>query len=334
MTSPLEAVRYARRPVELNAKPGDAVLIVTDLDMPRDVVDALFAGAHSLGHEVAVVTSSARAAHGDEPPVPVAAAMASADVVLLATSKGAAHTAATQRAAQAGARCVFMEEITLDMLCHGAATADYDAVGTLGAALGEKWNAGSRVKVTSRHGTDLECGIEGRHAWEMAGRAFDADWFGLSGCCAFPDGEVGLAPVEGTANGTVVFDASTQTLGPLEEPVRLQVVDSMIVGIEGGWQARKMREQLEALDDPNAFYCPAEIAIGINEAAELTGLLREDKKLLGSCHIAYGANDDLGGTVAAPTHVDGLIRHPTIRIDGETVVEDGVVLVRPMTGVA
>jgi leucyl aminopeptidase (aminopeptidase T) len=329
LTSQLEAVRYARRPVELNARPGDVVLIVTDLDMPRDVADALFAGAHSLGHEVAVVTSSARAAHGAEPSAPVAAAMAAADVVLLATSKGAAHTAATQRAAQAGARVVFMEEVTLDMLCRGAATADYDEVGRLASVLGARWNAGSRVKVTSQFGTDLEAGIDGRRAWEMAGRAFSESWFALSGCCAFPDGEVGLAPVEGTANGTVVFDASTQTLGPLEEPVRLEIVDSMIVGIEGGWQARAMREQLEALDDPNAFYCPAEIAIGINGSAELTGLLREDKKLLGSCHIAYGANDDLGGTVAARTHVDGLIRHPTIQIDDETVVRDGVVLVAP-----
>jgi leucyl aminopeptidase (aminopeptidase T) len=163
----------------------------------------------------------------------------------------------------------------------------------------------------------------------MAGRVFSESWFGLSGCCAFPDGEVGLAPVEGTANGTLVFDASTQTLGPLEEPVRLEIVDSMIVSIDGGWQAAKLKAQLEVLDDPNAYYCPAEIAIGINEAAQFTGLLREDKKILGSCHIAYGANDDLGGTVSARTHVDGLLLQPTIEVDGELLVEEGVVQVDP-----
>jgi 2,5-dihydroxypyridine 5,6-dioxygenase len=329
MASLIEAVRYAKRPVELNAGPGDDVLIVTDLGMPREVVDAVFIGAHSLGHDVSVMTFPPRLGHGAELPDAVAAAMASAAVVLLVTSSPAAHTQATRRAAEQGARCVFMDGLTLEMLCEGAAGADYDRVGRLAAALGAKWNAGSRVSVTSRHGTDLQVSIDGRRAWQMAGRVFSESWFGLSGCCAFPDGEVGLAPVEGTANGTLVFDASTQTLGPLEEPVRLAIVDSMIVSIDGGWQAAKLKAQLEALDDPNAYYCPAEIAIGINEAAHFTGLLREDKKILGSCHIAYGANDDLGGTVSARTHVDGLLLQPTIEVDGELLVEEGVVLVDP-----
>ena len=128
------------------------------------------------------------------------------------------------------------------------------------------------------------------------GRAFTENWFGLSGCCAFPDGECGVAPVEGTANGIVVFDMNVQTIGPLDEPVILTIRDSYITNIEGGPAAALVRAQLAGADR-NARYCPAEIAIGINEAAVETGLLREDKKILGTCHIAYGANDDIGGTV-------------------------------------
>jgi 2,5-dihydroxypyridine 5,6-dioxygenase len=327
LTSMPEAVRYAKRPVELNASEGDHVLVVTDLGMPRDVVDALVAGAHSLGHDVSVVTYSTLDRHDAEPPRTVADAMVAADVALLATSRPVAHTTATVRAAAAGTRCVFMDGITLDMLCHGAATADYDRMARLAAVLAEEWNNGTSVRLRSRFGTDLVAGIDGRRAWQMAGRAFHASWFGLSGCCAFPDGEVGVAPVEGTANGTLVFDASLQTLGALEDPIRLTIVDSRIVSIDGGWQADRMRADLEALDDEASYYCPAEIAIGINESAELTGLLREDKKLLGSCHVAYGANDDIGGTVAARTHVDGLMHRPTVEIDGRVVVADGIVQV-------
>jgi leucyl aminopeptidase (aminopeptidase T) len=198
-----------------------------------------------------------------------------------------------------------MDEVTVEMLCTGAATADYDRMGRLGRVLAEKWDAGDRVRVTSEFGTDLEAGITGRSSWQMAGRAFSADWFDLSNCCAFPDGECGLAPVEGTANGTIVFDANVQTIGRLEEHVTFTIVESRIVEIQGG--------------------CPAEIAIGLNEAAQVTGLLREDKKLLGSCHIAYGANSDIGGTVDARLHIDGLILKPTIEIDEEVIVEGGVI---------
>jgi leucyl aminopeptidase (aminopeptidase T) len=326
MTSTHEAIRYAVRPIELNAQKGDHVLIVSDLETPREILDALTSAAISLGHEVSLAIYAADLRSSAEPPRAVAQAMAASDIALLATQRGLAHTAATVAAAQSGTRCVFMEGLTLDMLCHGAATADYDRVARLGARIGAKWNAGSTVRVRSRLGGDLTASIEGRRSWELAGRVFSETWFGLSGCCAFPDGECGLAPVEGTANGTIVFDMSTQSLGTLSEPIRLEIVDSRIVGVEGGRQADQLRAELAAAGDENAYFCPAEIAIGINDAAQETGLLREDKKLLGTCHIAYGANSDIGGSVESSIHVDGLIRKPTIEIDGEAVVVDGAIV--------
>jgi leucyl aminopeptidase (aminopeptidase T) len=326
MTSMPEAIRYSRRPIQLNAEKGDHVLIVSDLETPGEVLDALVSAALSLDHEVSVATYAADLRSSAEPPRPVAEAMAAADVALLATRRGLAHTEATLTAARSGTRCIFMDGVTLDMLCHGAAAADYDRVAQLAARLGDRWNAGSSVRVRSELGGDLVASIAGRRAWELAGRVFSESWFGLSGCCAFPDGECGVAPVEGTANGTVVFDMSTQSLGALTEPIRLEIAASRIIGVTGGRQADQLRAELEAADDENAYYCPAEIAIGINEAAHETGLLREDKKLLGSCHVAYGANSDIGGEIRSSVHVDGLIRKPTIEIDGDAVVVDGLIV--------
>jgi leucyl aminopeptidase (aminopeptidase T) len=326
MTSVYEAIRYAGRPIELNAKAGDHVLIVSDLETPKEIVDALTSAAIALGHEVSLAIYAADLQSSGEPPRTVSDAMVASDIALLATRRGLAHTAATLNAAKSGTRCVFMEGLTLDMLCHGAATADYDRVGELGSRIAAKWNAGSTVRVRSSLGGDLVAGIAGRRSWEMAGRVFHGDWFGLSGCCAFPDGECGLAPLEGSANGTIVFDMSTQSLGPLSEPITLEVIDSRIVEVRGGRQADQLRAELETAGDANAYFCPAEIAIGINDAAQETGLLREDKKLLGTCHIAYGANSDIGGHIESAIHVDGLIRKPTIEIDDEAIVVDGVIV--------
>jgi leucyl aminopeptidase (aminopeptidase T) len=42
--------------------------------------------------------------------------------------------------------------------------------------------------------------------------------------------------------------------------------------------------------------------------------------------MAVGTNADFGGTVKAKVHMDGLMRRPTIRFDGRTVVDAGRIL--------
>lgn len=95
--------------------------------------------------------------------------------------------------------------------------------------------------------------------------------------CAFPDGEVGVAPDEGTTEGTVVWDTTVHGIDLLDEPIELTVEDGWVTDIEGGREADEFRETLEAADE-NAWYCAAEFSIGINPDAEITGRMRTDKK--------------------------------------------------------
>jgi leucyl aminopeptidase (aminopeptidase T) len=53
----------------------------------------------------------------------------------------------------------------------------------------------------------------------------------------------------------------------------------------------------------------------------------EDEKVLGTCHIALGNNLSLGGSVDAPLHLDGVLKKPTIRIDGRLIMKDGGFLI-------
>lgn len=67
----------------------------------------------------------------------------------------------------------------------------------------------------------------------------------------------------------------------------------------------------------------AELGIGTNEAALLTGNILEDEKILGTAHVAFGASAAIGGTVQVPVHIDCVLRRPTVEIDGSPVVEAG-----------
>jgi leucyl aminopeptidase (aminopeptidase T) len=48
----------------------------------------------------------------------------------------------------------------------------------------------------------------------------------------------------------------------------------------------------------------AELGVGTNERARLTGNILEDEKILGTVHVAFGASAGIGGTVSVPIHLD------------------------------
>ncbi|MBW2149957.1 MAG: aminopeptidase, partial [Deltaproteobacteria bacterium] len=71
----------------------------------------------------------------------------------------------------------------------------------------------------------------------------------------------------------------------------------------------------------------AEFAIGANPAARITGVINEDKRRIGTVHIAVGDNMTLGGRVRSNIHYDILFFDPTVQLDDETVVESGKLVI-------
>jgi 2,5-dihydroxypyridine 5,6-dioxygenase len=45
-------------------------------------------------------------------------------------------------------------------------------------------------------------------------------------------------------------------------------------------------------------------------------------------HIGIGTSTNLGGTVKAATHFDAVMSRPTLPVDGEILIQDGVVLLK------
>ena len=87
----------------LDVKPGETVLVVTD-DTRESIGRALYLAAKELGAEAMFMQMLERSVSGEEPPEPVAAAMAAADVILCPTAKSLTHTNARIQAVKNGAR--------------------------------------------------------------------------------------------------------------------------------------------------------------------------------------------------------------------------------------
>src|SRR2546430_8002175 len=98
----------------LGVAAGEDVLIVADAET-RELGDALRDRAEVAGADAVLALMHERADNGTEPPPPVAAALAAADVFVAPTSKSLSHTRARKAASDAGARGATMPGVTSDM---------------------------------------------------------------------------------------------------------------------------------------------------------------------------------------------------------------------------
>lgn len=300
-------------------KKGESVLVICD-EPERKIGVALWEAAKDLGAEAMLLEIIPRSGNGEEPPVSVAAFMKTVDVLLCPTSKSLTHTDARRAACEAGARVATLPGITEDCMIR-CLSADYNKIAELSKRVAKVLSAGIRARVISPAGTNVSFSIEGRSAHADIGLVHQP-----GDISNLPAGEAYLAPVENTANGTVVFEAAVAGLGKLgNEKIRLKIEDGYATEITGGTQASRLESLLEP-HGKDAFNL-AELGVGTNDKAQITGLILEDEKILGTVHLALGDNKSMGGSIGVPSHLDGLILTPTVWVDDKLIMEKGRLLV-------
>ncbi len=301
----------------LGLRATESLLVLTDPER-RAIAEALVARAREMGAETLLIEMSERETNGSEPPPAAAAAMLVCDLCIAPTTKSVSHTAARKEANKRGVRVATMPQITEDML-HRTMAADYMEVRRRSGELARALTAGSEVRITSPQGTDLTVGIEDREGIADDGNLRQPGSFGN-----LPAGEGFIAPVEGATHGTIAFDGSVWPIGLLEHPFFVRIEDGYAVDFSGP----RADEWLKTMEPhgPEAL-AVAELGIGTNDAAILTGNVLEDEKIMGTIHVAFGDNHTFGGTVRVSSHQDGIVMHPTLAIDGKPYVETGRLLI-------
>ena len=301
----------------MGISPGEDVLVVCN-PVTEEIGALMRIEAQGDGADATLAVMSERDSAAAEPPRAVAAAMAAADVVLAPTIQSLSHTAARKAATEEGVRIGTLPGVTEEMLTR-LMSADLEEIRRRGWAIVSAMNAAKEARITCRHGSDLRLSLEGRLGIVDAGELGNRGAFGNLPC-----GEGFIAPVEGSAEGRLVVDGSIAGVGLLETPTALEIRAGHLVGTSGGGGEALM--QLLAPHGPDATNV-AELGIGTNEEALLTGNVLEDEKILGSAHVAFGASAAIGGTVQVPVHLDCVILEPTVEIDGETMVSGGELLI-------
>ncbi|MCC5895682.1 MAG: aminopeptidase [Alkalibacterium sp.] len=295
-------------------KKDERVAIITD-DHMKLVAMPFYEASCIKGNETVFMQFPANYKSGEEPPFIVAQAMKDADVALCVTTASITHTRAKKEAAAGGTRIGTMPGITLSMLEKGAIEADPQVVQDLTARFTKLLDGASEVKI-EKDDAVLTFSIADRKGIASTGIFREKGQAGN-----VPSGEAFIAPLETSANGTLVVDGSIAQIGMVKEPVILTIDNGRLTEATGN----QGRELLDILGDEEGRTI-AEFGIGTNPSARITGVVLEDEKVYGTIHIAFGSNKPFGGVTEAGVHIDCVVKTPTVWIDDVKIMEQGTML--------
>jgi len=154
----------------------------------------------------------------------------------------------------------------------------------------------------------------------------------------WPSGFTSTWPNEGSAQGRVVIDVGDMMF-PFKTyvqsaPVVLEIRNGKIVSIEGGFEAKYLRQHLESYKDPDAF-AVSHVGWGLQPKAKWGGLGMRDKfqalgmdarAFYGNFLFSTGPNSEAGGSNNSQCHVDIPMSACSVSLDGEPITVDGDVV--------
>ena len=323
MISTLMKMSAARKAVQLlgGAEKDMEVLILHD-PLTTANVEPLAIGADEVGARVTTMQMTPSKYHGKQLSPVVGEAMKATDLVIGLAYQNIAHTQARLDAQLCGTKVMVLPESDSDNFFLAAGwDADFTALRAEIDAVAAALTKAERARVWSKDGTDITMSIAGREGRSLNGFVNTKDI--SAGYCL----ESSLAPVEGTAEGRIVVNASIPGVALIKKQfVEIIFKKGLAVSIEGGPEAVKFRDLLASFNDPNVYNL-GELGLGMNPKCSLDGTMLSDESVYGGFQLALGTSAYIGGTCKAAAHYDTVITDACLELDGEKVFEGNRLLI-------
>jgi 2,5-dihydroxypyridine 5,6-dioxygenase len=323
MISTIMKMSAARKAVQLlgGAEKDMEVLILHD---PLTIanVEPLAIAADEVGARVITMQMTPSKYHGKQLSPVVGEAMKAADLVIGLAYQNIAHTQARLDAQLCGTKVMVLPESDSDNFFLAAGwDADFTALRPEIDAVASALTNAERARVWSKDGTDITMSIAGREGRSLNGFVNTKDI--SAGYCL----ESSLAPVEGTAEGRIMVNASIPGVALIKKQfVEIIFKKGLAVSIEGGPEAIKFRNLLASFNDPNVYNL-GELGLGMNPECTLDGTMLSDESVYGGFQLALGTSAYIGGTCKAAAHYDTVITNACLELDGKKIFEGDRLLI-------
>jgi len=302
----------------LDLKPDESFLVTTD-EPKKELAIQIYEYAKNITPSARIEIIKELERNGQEPGPEVAELILNHDVQFYLTSKSLSHTNSRRNATKKGHRIISAPGLTYDMMKR-CIDINYDKLIKLHDKLRPIIADSKEIHITTKAGTDIKTAVHDTKGQSDNLLKNKPGAFGN-----LPTGEIDSGIVREKTNGTIVFDGSFPGLGILKNPIKVEVVDGIGTIVIDNDKAKILHNMLKVVG-LNAFKL-AELGIGTNPKAILTGNVLEDEKVLGTVHFAFGNDLSYNGTNDVPVHLDGVIKEPTINIDGKIIMKDGMLLI-------
>jgi leucyl aminopeptidase (aminopeptidase T) len=314
----------------LKVKTGENVVIITDTET-IGIGTAIKAAIEKITTDIKFFVMEDFGARPIDYPKEVDDAIKAADVSVYAAQGAEGELQSFRRhmlkaiEANTKLRHAHMIGITPEIMKDGMCS-DYKEIQRISKLVYDKVKSANKIRVVSEKGNDFVAEFSPELKWLISdGNIASGEWKNL------PDGEVCTCPVN--VNGKVIFDGClgdffAERYGSLEStPIHIEV--------ENG---RAVKESIQCDNEQLLFEFTrylfendrnsnrvGEFAIGTNTGlTKLIYNLLQDEKFP-SVHIAFGSPlpGKTGADWDSKSHVDGMIKNPTIYIDGEVLMDKG-----------
>ena len=168
----------------------------------------------------------------------------------------------------------------------------------------QNFSSGKKVRVTTDKGTDITMEIKFQELLPYNARSAGGNAF-------LPPAEISEELVHTSANGVIVVDITVgelrfgpeliDPLGIVDSPVTITVKNGLVVDIDGGEIAQRLKDGLNKLD--TKLQVLVELGHGLSDLTP-TGIIGVDESMNGTCHFGIGNRD--------PYHVDVVVANPHI----------------------
>jgi leucyl aminopeptidase (aminopeptidase T) len=314
-----ELARAARRLAEevLEVKPGSRVVITADTQSDFRVVQASAEAVFAAGGVPVVIYYHTQPRPQLEPPDPVAAAVANADIWIEHSVCYTMYTQTWHKALEAGVQYCELGGMDVDGMVRCIGNQNITLLAEMGERIIRLLTGCKEFRVTSEPGTDLAFSNEGIQV-------------GMFKMKTNPEkipimlaGQISWLPVEASMNGRLVADGVLYPpgeVGLIQNPVEFDVERGRIVELRGMREAKLLKAWIDSLGD-ETLYRIAHVSLGFNPGIMVpTGRVMEDERAFGDIDFGWGA---WVGRPAAG-HFDFTVRSVSYWADGVQLCDQGV----------
>lgn len=302
----------------LQLKSGEDVLIFFDERSDRRVAEAIAQHARDQGHRVEffeVDTALPLAERATR--IAEHIRHGRFQVVCELTEQCFYLTEAWSAVYEVGARPYSIAGLDADAFIRCIGNANHKQMFALGMTLRELLLASRHLEIRSTQGTNLRMklgwGILDRLAAKIrrGPRAFMTYPSGYQS--GFSPGQLAFRGIPHTVEGTAMIDGflwPPAEIGLLEEPIKLAFKTGQVIDIGGNPQKAKILAHW--FEDETVLL--EHVCFGFNPGARFTGKIVEAERVFGCLDFGLGAG---------LRHVEGVMRTPSVYLNGNLVLENG-----------